>query len=202
MAVLPDGRVLYFDGLEGMNHVKSSTALEFGHVAQNDQSRVLDLSGPAATWTTPSPEDGGVNPNGAEHPRYLAGGAVPHNNDNTKNDGDLFCSSLVQLTDAFGHTLSILRSLVAQIRSGGEQIGASAGELLATAEEHAACVLVRLSGHVGNRQLLDAPRDVDVDSRAPEHPPALRGRLCQHRIRRLVGVDLLWAKRGVCKREH
>src|SRR5437764_9218162 len=99
VAVLPDGRVLYFDGLEGMNQVKYSTALEFGHVAQNDQSRVLDLSGPAATWTTPSPEDGGVNPNGAEHPRYLAGGAVPHNNDNTKNDGDLFCSSLVQLTD-------------------------------------------------------------------------------------------------------
>jgi methyl-accepting chemotaxis protein len=42
------------------------------------------------------------------------------------------------LTDAFGHTLTNLRSLVAQIRSGGEQIGAAAGELLATAEEHAA----------------------------------------------------------------
>jgi hypothetical protein len=99
VAVLPTGGVLYWDGLEGMNHVKYSTALEFGHTAQNDQSRVLNLSGPSPTWTVPSPEDSGANPNGAEHPRYLAGGAVPHNNDNTKNDGDLFCSSLVQLSD-------------------------------------------------------------------------------------------------------
>jgi methyl-accepting chemotaxis protein len=46
--------------------------------------------------------------------------------------------TLVQLTEAFGHTLANLRGLVGQIRSGGEQIGAAAGELLATAEEHAA----------------------------------------------------------------
>ena len=98
VAVLPTGGVLYWDGLEGMNGVKYSTALEFGHTAQNDQSRVLDLSGPSATWTVPTPEDSGVNPDGAQ-PRYLAGGAVPHNNENTKNDGDLFCSSLVQLAD-------------------------------------------------------------------------------------------------------
>ena len=42
------------------------------------------------------------------------------------------------LSTAFNHTIGNLRGLVAQIRSGGEQIGASAGELLATAEEHAA----------------------------------------------------------------
>ena len=42
------------------------------------------------------------------------------------------------LSTAFNHTLGNLRELVTQIRSGGEQIGASAGELLATAEEHAA----------------------------------------------------------------
>jgi methyl-accepting chemotaxis protein len=47
-------------------------------------------------------------------------------------------AALAMLTEAFGHTLSNLRSLVGQIRSGGEQIGAAAGELLATAEEHAA----------------------------------------------------------------
>ncbi len=46
--------------------------------------------------------------------------------------------SLIALSDAFNHTLNSLRSLVGQIRSGGEQIAASAGELLATAEEHAA----------------------------------------------------------------
>ena len=62
-------------------------------------------------------------------------------------DGDLSVSlaqaevghvTLTLLTDAFDHTLTNLRSLVGQIRSGGEQIGAAAGELLATAEEHAA----------------------------------------------------------------
>jgi methyl-accepting chemotaxis protein len=46
--------------------------------------------------------------------------------------------ALARLVEAFGHTLSNLRGLVVQIRSGGEQIGAAAGELLATAEEHAA----------------------------------------------------------------
>ncbi|MBV9290830.1 MAG: methyl-accepting chemotaxis protein, partial [Frankiales bacterium] len=53
-------------------------------------------------------------------------------------DGDAEHASLQMLTSAFGHTLTNLRGLVAQIRSGGEQIGAAAGELLATAEEHAA----------------------------------------------------------------
>jgi methyl-accepting chemotaxis protein len=47
-------------------------------------------------------------------------------------------AALQLLTDAFGHTLGNLRTLVSQIRTGGEQIGAAAGELLATAEEHAA----------------------------------------------------------------
>ncbi|MDP9101563.1 MAG: methyl-accepting chemotaxis protein, partial [Actinomycetota bacterium] len=47
-------------------------------------------------------------------------------------------AQLASLSAAFNHTLTNLRTLVGHIRSGGEQIGASAGELLATAEEHAA----------------------------------------------------------------
>jgi len=47
-------------------------------------------------------------------------------------------AQLQGLSTAFNHTITNLRDLVGQIRSGGEQIGASAGELLATAEEHAA----------------------------------------------------------------
>jgi methyl-accepting chemotaxis protein len=47
-------------------------------------------------------------------------------------------STLASLSQAFDDTLTNLRGLVGQIRSGGEQIGAAAGELLATAEEHAA----------------------------------------------------------------
>ena len=53
-------------------------------------------------------------------------------------DEDAAHAALQMLTDAFGHTLANLRSLVTQIGAGGEQIGAAAVELLATAEEHAA----------------------------------------------------------------
>ncbi len=44
---------------------------------------------------------------------------------------------LGSLSSAFNETVANLRVLVGQIRTGGEQIGASAGELLATAEDHA-----------------------------------------------------------------
>ncbi len=44
---------------------------------------------------------------------------------------------LGHLTGAFDETLGNLRNLVAQVRSGGDQIVAAAVELLATAEEHA-----------------------------------------------------------------
>jgi methyl-accepting chemotaxis protein len=47
-------------------------------------------------------------------------------------------STLAELGTAFNATVTSLRSLVGQVRGGGEQIAASAGELLATAEEHAA----------------------------------------------------------------
>ena len=46
--------------------------------------------------------------------------------------------ALDRLGVSFNATVANLRSLVGQIRGGGEQIAASAGELLATAEEHAA----------------------------------------------------------------
>ncbi len=47
-------------------------------------------------------------------------------------------SQLGTLGTAFNATLANLRTLVGQVRGGGEQIATSAGQLLATAEEHAA----------------------------------------------------------------
>jgi methyl-accepting chemotaxis protein len=44
---------------------------------------------------------------------------------------------LKTLTTAFNSTVTSLRELVGQVRTGGEQIGASAGQLLTTAEDHA-----------------------------------------------------------------
>jgi galactose oxidase-like protein len=97
LAVLPTGDALYWDGLEGMSRVRNTTAFEFGHVAGNSQSRVLSLSGPEPKWSVPDPEDSGAYPRGNPNPRYLPG--VPHTNDNTRNDGDLFCAVLVQTGD-------------------------------------------------------------------------------------------------------
>ena len=80
-----------------MNKVQYNVVLEFGNTAQNDQTRLLDLRGGTPSWSVPSPEDGGANPKGNPGDEYLPG--VPHNDDNKANDGDLFCSSLVQLSD-------------------------------------------------------------------------------------------------------
>jgi len=96
IAILATGnRALYWDGLEGTNQVKYNSLLEFGHLAQSDQSRVLDLSGPAPTWSVPDPEPAVGGENGNPDARYLP--LVPH--DNEKNEATLFCSSLVQLSN-------------------------------------------------------------------------------------------------------
>ncbi len=58
--------------------------------------------------------------------------------DLTVDVGEVQNQQLEVLTDAFSHTLGSLRTLVSQVRGGGEQIGSSAAELLATAKEHAA----------------------------------------------------------------
>jgi methyl-accepting chemotaxis protein len=52
-------------------------------------------------------------------------------------DEAAYAKPISMLSTSFSHTLGNLRSLVGQIRTGGEHIAASAGELLATAEEHA-----------------------------------------------------------------
>ncbi|MDX6287696.1 MAG: methyl-accepting chemotaxis protein, partial [Frankiales bacterium] len=87
----------------------------------------------------------------AEHNRAQLGDGVTHLSnvmaqaaegylavDNSISHEALDDEALSALSSAFNDTLESLRSLVTQIRSGGEQIAASAGELLATAEEHAA----------------------------------------------------------------
>ena len=96
VAVLPTGKVLFWDGLEGMNKVQYNVVAEFGDVAQNDQSRVANFSGSSATFTTPgnqSADNNGTASEPVESP--LPAGVV----DSPGNDYDLFCSPLVQLAD-------------------------------------------------------------------------------------------------------
>ncbi len=95
-ATLVDGRIVYWDALEGEEDVGLNTVAEYGAVAQNDQTRILDLRSGRPKWSVPKPEDGGANPDGGS-PEYLP---IPiQNDDDPGNNGDLFCSDLVQLAD-------------------------------------------------------------------------------------------------------
>ncbi len=94
--VLPNGKILYWDALEGMEDVKYNVVAEYGASAQNDQSRLMDLA--SRSWSVPTPYDSGTNATGADDQgAYLPG--VPHDNSNVRNDGDLFCSDQVFLAD-------------------------------------------------------------------------------------------------------
>ena len=96
---LPNGKILYWDGLEAEEDVNLSIVAELGDKAVDDQSRLLDLSGPS--WSEPSPVDGGAN--GVEGSEYLLKNA-PAPLEEVLNDpggapGALFCSDQVLLPD-------------------------------------------------------------------------------------------------------
>jgi hypothetical protein len=99
LAVLADGRVLYWNALEGTENIENAVPTEIGTVSINDQSRILDLAGP--TWSEPTPSDAGANPNGSPPDELFPGSASTE----TYNDGALFCADLVQLPD--GRVLAI-----------------------------------------------------------------------------------------------
>ena len=90
MNVLDDGRVLYWNALEGMENVDFSVVNEYGQAAVDDQTRVLDLTGPS--WSKPTPNDAGADETDPETilPDALIGG-------DRDDDGALFCSDNVLL---------------------------------------------------------------------------------------------------------
>lgn len=97
VALLKDGRVLYFNALEGTERVEYSIFFEAGHAIQNDQSRVLTL-GAQASWLTPTPADGGANPDGQAPDTLLPPGTLD-NQAGRNNDGALFCADLAHTAD-------------------------------------------------------------------------------------------------------
>src|SRR5437762_5511826 len=62
VVVLADGRVLYWNNLEGAENLPLSIVTEGGVLQANDQSRVMDLRSGAPTWITPQPNRGTANP--------------------------------------------------------------------------------------------------------------------------------------------
>jgi hypothetical protein len=127
MIALPDGRVLYWDGLEGSENVDHTVGTELAPRSRNAQARVLDLRSGKPEFVTPSPSDGGGT--NREHtpglatadPLGMAGvpgrpgdglvgstwgaaGGPSHNpsasqDDHYWTDIDLFCSDLVGMAD-------------------------------------------------------------------------------------------------------
>ena len=90
VVVLPNGKTLFWDALEGMEDVRYGVVPEYGNVAQNDMARVLDLRSGTPQFTVSDP-DPASNPGGGDKDfEYLPGGT--QNNDEKRNDGDLFCS--------------------------------------------------------------------------------------------------------------
>ena len=104
VTVMPNGQVLYFDGLEAEENAKYSIVAEFGDQAVNDQSRLLTLNPQnpfGSAWNTPKNSDGGAN--GSSQSEYL----LPHMpgilgqvfNDQGQGSGALFCSDQVILSN-------------------------------------------------------------------------------------------------------
>jgi hypothetical protein len=94
VSVLANGRIVYWNALEGTERIELSLVTEYGSVALNDQSRLLDLSTSPFGWSVPDPSDGGANPDGYDGQPLIPGG-----NSETNNDGALFCSDHTFLAD-------------------------------------------------------------------------------------------------------
>lgn len=58
MAMLPDGRVIYWGGLEGIENGTAPIALDGGRALIDSRVRILDIRNGQPRWSTTSPEDG------------------------------------------------------------------------------------------------------------------------------------------------
>lgn len=87
---LANGKILYWDALEGTENNRFSIVTEGGKTFTNDSTRLLDLGrGNAAfSWSDVKPFDGGANPDGNPGEPLIPGGQTTE----TYNDGALFGS--------------------------------------------------------------------------------------------------------------
>lgn len=104
VVVLPNGNILFWDGLEAEENVDYDVVAEIGARAVNDQSRVLtiDFQNPLrSNWANPTPVDGGADD--SAHAAYIVPN-VPPPLDQVLNDpgnapGALFCTDQVLMTN-------------------------------------------------------------------------------------------------------
>ena len=127
-AVLPDGRVMYYNGIESQENAEGPSAMSLSPSSRDSQARVLDLRSGSPNFIVPAQERGGQsNPNIKEGGQSyddpvgalgvpgrpgdgfvgsVAGEAgVPEHDptsspdDTQENDGDMFCADLTSLSD-------------------------------------------------------------------------------------------------------
>jgi hypothetical protein len=94
--MLPNGKVLYWDALEGTESMKATVLLEGGADFLDELVRVLTLdtvNPPDSKWATTDPARGGANLEGNKESDVGAPA------DPALNDGGLFCTSHVHLPD-------------------------------------------------------------------------------------------------------
>jgi hypothetical protein len=96
VGMLPNGKLIYWDALDSIQETQAGVALEFGHKARNDMARLLDLRGAEPVWELSDP-DTAADPAGNDGSEFLPGPL--HNNDEKRNDADLFCSDQIFLAD-------------------------------------------------------------------------------------------------------
>ncbi|MGH8971872.1 MAG: galactose oxidase-like domain-containing protein [Acidimicrobiia bacterium] len=128
LSVLKDGRVFYWNGIEGHENMKNGTGTDLSPEMRNSRARIMDLRSGSPQWVVPTNDDGGgTNPDvksghqGTDDPVGMTGvpgepgdglvgstwgtlGAPPHAgesqpDDAADNDTDLFCSEMVSLAD-------------------------------------------------------------------------------------------------------
>jgi hypothetical protein len=127
-SMLPDGRILYYNNLEGFENQKGLSFASMGPSSREDKARVLDLRSGVPEWVIPTPERGGRdNPNierghrSEDDPLGYAGvpgrpgdglvgsawgtlGLPPHQptsspDDPADNDANFFCADLTLMPD-------------------------------------------------------------------------------------------------------
>ncbi|MGH2730381.1 MAG: galactose oxidase-like domain-containing protein, partial [Actinomycetota bacterium] len=76
MAMLPDGRVIYWGGLEGLEDSVAPAALDGGRGVINSRVRLLDLRGGSPKWSVARPEDAGAHDLFCADQRLLADGRL------------------------------------------------------------------------------------------------------------------------------
>lgn len=93
---LPNGKILYWDALEGTENNTFSIVAEGGATFTNDSARLLTgAASGTPRWTVPSPYDGGANPAGNPGRPLIPGLQTSE----TYNDGALFGSHQSFLPD-------------------------------------------------------------------------------------------------------